>query len=207
MIIVDVEQGSAEWEAVRRGIPTASEFARIVTRKGALSASRDPYKAQLLTEWALDVSVVEWSGNFWTDRGSELEEEAMAFYAMERDAEPNRVGFVFRDEARDVGCSPDFLVGDDGLCEMKCPMPATHMQWWLLDDLPKDYWQQLQGQLWVTDRAWVDFLSYCPGLPPVLHRVEPDEDFQAALDKHMRTFLEEMEEGRERLQPYAAAAA
>lgn len=196
MIIVECEQGSEDWHAVRLGIPTASEFSRIVTKTGRLSTQRDDYIAELCVEYVYGEPYREFQGNYWTERGIDLEAEAMAYYELDRAQRGERVGFVFRDEQRDVGCSPDFLVGDDGLCEMKCPAPKTHLKWLLKPEPPTDHAQQLQGQLWVTGRQWVDWLSYCPGLPPVLHRIYPDFALQHALDEHMPAFLDELANGK-----------
>ena len=90
-------------------------------------------------------------------------------------------------------------MGDDGLLELKCPREDTHLLYLARGVLPTDYKAQVQGQLWVTGRAWVDFMSYCPELPPFLIRVEPDPTFQAALDDHIPTFHAELMAGRERL--------
>ena len=90
-------------------------------------------------------------------------------------------------------------MGDDGLLELKCPQEDTHLLYLARGVLPTDYKAQVQGQLWVTGRAWADFMSYCPELPPFLIRVEPDPKFQAALDDHMPTFHAELMAGRARL--------
>jgi len=199
MILLDVEQGSQAWVEARLGIPTASRFSSIVTPKGALSASRDAYLAELLAEWALGYPVQEWLGNEHTERGKVLEPDAFAYYGLVTEREPRACGFVYRDAARMVGCSPDFLVNDDGVGELKCPMAGTHLLWLARGICPREHWAQVQGALWVTRRPWADFMSYYPSLPPLLVRVEPDEAFQAALDKAIPVFIDELIEGRARL--------
>ena len=198
MITLDVEQGSRAWIEARLGIPTASEFSRIVTPGGELSASRDEYIGTLLAEWALGEQDAEFQ-NEWVERGKLLEPEARDYYRFHRDADVATVGFVYRDEDKLVGCSPDGLVGDDGLIELKCPKPGTHLRWLSGGKVPRQHMIQVQGQLWVSGRAWVDFMSYHPGLPPLIVRSEPGEKMQAAFDEAIPAFIAELMAGREKL--------
>ena len=198
MITINCAQGSREWEEARLGIPTASAFSRIVTPTGKLSAQREGYLGELLAEWVLGEPIHEFQTE-WMERGKLLEPDARAYYAFQRDAEVETVGFIYRDEDRQAGCSPDGLVGDDGLIELKCPMAGKHLVYLSRGVCPKEYVGQVQGQLWVTGRLWCDFMSFHPGLPPFILKVEPDPKFQAALDDHMPTFIAEILEGRERL--------
>jgi hypothetical protein len=203
VIILDAQecpQGSQEWIRARLGIPTASCADKILTpAKLALSSQRHDYLYGLVAEWATGEPVDDFMGTYWTDRGQELEPEARDFYEFETGRTTQAVGFVYRDEARMVGCSPDWLVGDDGLGELKCPKAGTHIKHLLGGEVPKGYVPQTQFALWVTGRAWIDFMSYHPNLPPFIARVEPDEKWQAALDEHMPTFVGELLEARERL--------
>ena len=198
-VFLDHPQGSAEWAEARLGIPTASEFKRILTPTGKLSTSREGYLGELLAEWALGKPVTEFGGNDWTERGQALEPDARDCYAFEADCEPTTVGLVLRDEAGMCGASPDALVGESGLLELKCPMAGKHLVYLSRDELPRAYAAQVQGQLWVTGRAWCDFMSYYPGLPALIVRVEPDERFHAALDESMPVFINELLTGRDRL--------
>lgn len=193
MIILDCEQGSVEWKLARLGIPTASEFKKIVTTKGALSASRNGYMMDLITEAATNEPKDDISNLYWVQRGKELEPEAFDFYSVYAKSDPVKVGFVYRDESRNVGCSPDALVGDDGLLEIKCPSPGEHIMTAYSGILPIKHIQQVQGQLWVTGRQWCDYLSYCDEYPEFEIRVNRDDVFQAALDKHIPKFAEELE--------------
>lgn len=199
MIVLDHDQGSVEWVAARLGIPTASEFKRILTPKGKLSTSRDGYLGELLAEWALGKPVTEFGGTDWTERGQALEPDARACYAFQADCEPQPVGLVLRDGGRMCGASPDALVGESGLLELKCPMAGKHMLYLAQDALPRAYAAQVQGQIWITGREWCDFMSYYPGLPPLILRIAPDDSFQAALDDALPEFIEEVLAGRERL--------
>ena len=199
MIIHPAEQGSAAWVEARLGIPTASEFSRIITPGGKLSKSRDGYMAELLAEWALGEPVGDFLGTDWTERGHILEGEARAAYGLLRDADVTEVGLCYPGEDRWAAASPDGLIGDDGLLELKCPKASTHLLWLANGVLPKQHVLQLQGQLWVTGCDWADFMSYHPGLPPFLVRVEPDEHIMCSLNVNMPTFIEELLAGRERL--------
>ena len=200
MITIDCEQGTREWIEARLGIPTASCFSKILTPGGSLSKSREAYWGDLLAEWALgeprdEVPV----GLYWVERGAVVEPQARTHYAFHADVDPVTVGFVFRDSSRMVGCSPDGLVGDDGLLELKCPMAGRHISWLVRNEVPREHASQLQGQLWVTGRAWVDFMSYFPNLPAFILRVEPDPAYQDALDEHMPVFVDELLAGRDYL--------
>ena len=133
------------------------------------------------------------------ERGKMLEAEARKFYAFARDQEPTKVGFMYKDESRMCGASPDALVGEDGLLELKVPMPKNHILWLIRDEMPKTHMPQVQFQLWVSGRSWCDFVSYCPNLPEFLIRHAPDDVWQEAFDKHIPVFIEEILEGREKL--------
>ena len=178
MIILDIDQRSPDWFSARCGIPTASAFDRILTPTGKASTQAEAYAHTLLAERITGCSQ-GWGGNGWTERGTELEDQAREYYSFVTGREVQQVGFCLTDD-RLCGCSPDGLVGEDGLLEIKCPAPHTHVKYLLSGGMVSDYLPQTQGQLYVTGRQWVDFLSYCPGMEPLLVRVERD---QAYIDK------------------------
>lgn len=198
-IILHLEQGSPEWIEARLAIPTSSAFSRILTPTGRISQSREKYMGELLSEWVFGEPFEEFRGTYWTDRGKELEGDAQSYYEMVTDLVPDPVGFIYADHRRRVGSSPDALVGDDGLLELKCPMPSTHLVWLSVGMLPKQHWWQVQGQIWVARRKWCDFMSYCPGLPPLLLRIRADTGAQRALSKHLPVFNQEMDVKRAEL--------
>ena len=177
MIVLDCEQGSDEWIQARLGIPTATGFGSILTSKGELSAGRRKYRAQLVTEWVKkeQYAPVETDEMY---RGKELESAAFEAYSLITDIMPVKVGFCFRDEKRMVGCSPDGLVAEEGLLELKCPSLDTHIGYLETDEFPMTYFAQTQGQIWVTGRKWVDFMSFYPSYPHFLVRMLPDERYQ-----------------------------
>ena len=198
MIVLDVEQGSIAWQEARLAIPTASQFSRIVTPGGKPSKSAEQYLGELLAEWVLGYQADDFQSE-WAERGKALEPDARKFYAFHRDAEVSTVGFCYRDDSRLVGASPDGLVGEDGLWEVKCPMPGKHLVYLARGVLPREYVLQVQGQLWVTGREWCDFMSFHPDLPPFVIRVEPWPAMQAALDDALPDFVGKMLESRDRL--------
>ena len=198
VIYLDVEQGSQRWLEARAGIPTASNFKRIVTPGGKLSAQREGYQAELLAEWALGVDV----SDVWTaamERGTVLEPEAFQYFSFHTDLEPTKCGLVYRDDSKTVACSPDGLVPLEAVLELKCPSAAKHLMYLARGVCPADYWPQVQGQMWVTGRPACWFMSYHPGLPPFIEAVSRDSKFHDALDTHMPTFIAELLAGRERL--------
>lgn len=205
MIRLDVEQGSPEWLQARLGIPTASCFDRIITPKTLkLSAQRFTYRNQLLAEWLLGYPI-DWSGSSqFMERGTAMEPRARAYYEFQNDVEVDPIGFCLRDDEK-VGGSPDGLVGDNGLLEIKCPAIHTHIGY-LIDPeaFAAAYRHQVQGYLYLTGRAWADLLSYNPELPAVVVRVERDPEFVDALDESLNAFVEELEEAQAALQPHRA---
>lgn len=195
---LDVEQGSQEWLDAHLGIPSASQFDRILTpKKLAPSAAQRKYLCELIAERILSREVVGAASSIWMERGTTLEAEAAAYYELTTDRETRRCGFALTDDGQ-IGASPDRLVGDDGLLEIKCPMADTHIGY-LLFGPGDEYRLQMQGQLWVTGRRWVDFLSHCPGLPPVLVRIERDPAVLDALTESLPAFCKFINEAQERL--------
>jgi hypothetical protein len=194
MIIIPCEQGSPEWLAARVGIPTASNFDRIITPKTMkLSQSADSYMCELLAEWMLAASLDSYVSE-WMQRGKDLEDSAIAYYELQRDIETEKVGFLVHDDLL-AGCSPDRLVGDDGGLEIKCPSPAKHVA--NLLEMTNQYRAQVQGALWITGRKWWDLMSFHPDMPTALVRFERDEEFITALNGAVNAFAQRMIEARQ----------
>ena len=177
MRIVVAEQRSPEWFAARLGVPSASQFGKIITPTGKRSTQADGYLNRLVAEILTGKSDQQ-EPNDAMLRGTELEPEARAYYEL-IGGTVEEVGFCLHDDG--FGCSPDGLVGDTGLLEIKCPLPHTHVEYLREGVLPGLYVPQVQGQLLVTGRVWCDFLSYHPDMRPLLIRVERDEKFIQAL--------------------------
>lgn len=188
MKLIDCVQGSPEWVAARLGIPTASQFSRILTPGGKPSSSAEPYMHALIAERLLGYPVVSADSTDFMERGKALEPEAVRYYELQRDMEAQRVGFCLADDGR-CGCSPDRLIGKDGGLEIKTPSAAVHVGY-LLDDIPKKFGPQVQGCLWITGREWWDVLSYNPELPPALVRVYRDEQHIHNLEAVLSAFCD-----------------
>ena len=190
MIIIDVEQGTPAWLQARLGIPTSSEFHRIITAaKGDLSKQARKYAHQLVAETLLGEPMDTSIGNLdWVVRGKLLEPQAVQQYHFTNDVETRAVGFITTDDGR-LGCSPDrLIIGERGALEIKCTAPQTHMGL-LIDGPGEDYKQQVQGQLWIAELAWVDLYAFHPSLPPVLIRTVRDEPYIAKMRVALAEFL------------------
>lgn len=200
MIIHDVVQGTPEWIALRCGIPTASAFDRILTPGGKASKQAEGYLHQLIAERLMGHAVEEVITT-WMSRGQQMEAEAVAYYESLRERETIKIGFLTND-AGTIGASPDRFVGDDGLLEIKVPKESTHVGYLLTKAVDAAYYPQVQGQLWVSGRAWLDVMSYHPEMPQALVRVERDEAYIATLSAAVEAFSGELErvtaEARER---------
>ena len=186
MIVIDCQQGSPEWHQARLGIPTASQFHRLITPKTRKpSEQAHGYMLELIAERLIGEPLSSFSTGLM-DRGNEVEDRAIAYYQFQRDCAVTRVGFLLHDDGL-AGCSPDGLIGKDGGLEIKCPGPKKHVENLLGLDL--DDVMQAQGGLWVTGRKWWDVMSYHPDMPPVIRRIERDEKLiydlgAAALELH-----------------------
>jgi len=194
MIMLNYPQGSGAWAQARLGIPTASRFDQILTPKTMkLSDSSKKLMWELLAEQVLGVPMDGASSGFM-QRGEVLEKHAVDYYEMQRGVDTEPGGVILTDDRR-AGCSPDRIVGLDGLLEIKCPSPANHIGY-MLDPLGIGYRCQVQGQLWVAEREWVDTISYHPEMPTVLVRQVRDEAFIKALAAAVHQFNEMIEDSK-----------
>ena len=170
----DIEQGTPEWFAVRAGIPTASMYATVMAsgKGGAASKTRRTYMLKLAGERLTGEPMDNYS-NHHMERGHEHEPLARDAYALLMDVEPEQVGFI---RTGDTGASPDSLVGDNGLVEIKSKLAHLHLDVLDRDEVPCEHTVQVQGQIWVAEREWCDFVSYCPRLELFVKRVYRDEE-------------------------------
>ena len=210
MIIHDVEQGSDEWHAMRAGMPTASEGSKLVTAIKAEPSKQMPdYAVQLAADLYAGAPQDRWEGNKWTERGKELEDAARAYYENTfPDRSVTRVGFVTDDDSR-YGCSPDSLVDEDGLLEIKCLKATNHVKVLMFMErnrvgliLPAEYILQPQFQLLVTERDWCDVLFWHPELPAVIVRQTPDERIVVNLRLQIESCISERDRVIDVLQRY-----
>lgn len=189
----DIEQHSEAWDNIRLGIPTASKFCHIITPQGKQSSVWRDFAHKLVAERILkrqvDFSI---SGSPALERGQQLEPEAIRDYQLQTDRDTKACGFVMTGDGI-AGCSPDRLVGDDGLLEIKCPYPQTQIHYLVTRKVHEKYYPQLQGQLYVTGREWVDIYSYHPELPRAIIRVERDPVYLHCLDSLLKRMHEYMQ--------------
>ena len=197
MKTLTVEQGSAEWRAARLGIPTASQFHRILTPKTRKPSSQAPaYLCELLAERLLGMPL-DGAATAWTERGTELEQEAALAYEIQTGVTVERVGLVTSDDGR-AACSPDRLAGEDGGVEIKCPALHVHLRSALFP-VEEEHASQVQGALWLTGRAWWDLVSYVPGQPMSIRRIERDEEHIEALESVLAAFCGSLDWAWERV--------
>jgi hypothetical protein len=180
MKIFNFEQYTPQWFKQRRGVPTASDFHRIITpAKWQYAAGADSYINDLIADrYRPCYGYVDDRITTAMAEGSTMEPTARRFYEFERDVSVEQIGFALTDDER-FGCSPDGLVGQPGGLECKSPRHHTHVGWLRDGVIPAQHLAQVHGCLIVTGREWWDFLSYAEGLPPLLVRVTPDEKTEA----------------------------
>lgn len=201
--ILDCEQGSDEWYAARLGLPTASMFATVLAkgRDGGDSLTRKTYLRKLAGE-IITGECMETYSNEHMARGKDMEDEARRLYAFMTDADPKRVGFIVNGPK---GASPDSLIGDKGMVEIKTALPHILIEKLLKDDFPPEHKAQCQGNLWVAEREWIDIAVYWPKLPLFVKRAYRDEDYIKALSQAVDDFNAELAETVERVRKYGAS--
>ena len=192
------EQGSQEWLQDRCGKVTASRIADLMARtKSGYSASRANYASQLICE-RLTGCVAPSFTNAAMIHGTETEPEARRAYEFYIDRDVVQVGFMPHPSIEMAGASPDGLIGDDGLLELKCPNSATHIETLLGGVIPDKYVKQMQFQMACTGRQWCDFASYDNRLPERMRlfvkRVDRDEELIGEIETAVRGFLAEIDE-------------
>lgn len=196
--IFNCQQGTPEWFQCRLGIPTASEFHSVLA-KGE-GKTRRTYMYKLVGE-RLTNEVQDTFTTVHTERGKIMEAEAREMYSFDV-ADMKAIGFIRRTMTWGaVGCSPDAIIGEDGLLEVKTKLPHLQLEAFLADRLPPEHVAQCQGALWVSGRKWLDFISYWPGLPLFVKRVYPDLEYFARLDVGLRDFYSEMDNVLQKLHP------
>ena len=198
-----MEQRSEEWFAARCGKVTASRVADIIAKtKTGYSASRENYLAQLVCERMTQKPAESYS-NTAMQWGTDQEPFARAAYEAAKDVLVQEVGFVVHPNIVGAGASPDGLVGEFGLVEIKCPNTATHIQTLLDQKVPDKYNIQMQWQMACTGRQWCDFASFDPrmeeGLQLFIKRVEYHTLYVAELEKEVINFLMDVEDKIQKL--------
>lgn len=196
-IIDNIEQGSDEWHSLRLGKITASRMSDVLSKGRGSTQSKmaETYMIELLCE-QLTGETKPFFENDTMRWGTETEPQARAMYELKSGNDVREVAFI---ELNDyVGVSPDGLISDDGMLEIKCPTTITQIKRALSDDYSKDYYTQIQCQLWVADRQWCDFVSFDPRLDIsasyLIQRVHKDKLFIDAMELKVNQFIGIMKE-------------
>lgn len=197
-------QRSAAWYAARAGKVTGSRVAEAVTRikSGAWSASRERYMTDLMAE-RLTGTCTEMFQSRAMEWGIYTEAEARNAYAFRYDTDVTEVGFIAHPTLAMAGCSPDGLVGLDGMIQIKCPNPSTHMALLLGEAVAPEHLIQVQWEMACAGRQWSDFVSYDPRLPEpyrlFVQRVNRSDEALAILEADAAQFLTELDARMARL--------
>ncbi|MEN3973077.1 lambda exonuclease family protein [Sphingomicrobium sp. XHP0235] len=191
------DQGSAEWFACRLGKVTASKLSDVMaTVKSGEAAGRRNYRAQLVAE-RLSGQAADTFTNAAMQWGTDTEAAAREAYERETLTPVVEVGFADHPTIPNSGASPDGLVGDDGLVEIKCPNTATHIDTLGGKPIDRKYLLQIQWQMACTGRAWCDFVSFDPRMPETMalsiQRVERDDTLIAEMEEAVTAFLGEVD--------------
>lgn len=195
-VFKDIEQGTPEWFAARAGIPTASRFATVMAK------GEGKTRAEYMRKLAGEIITGELAEGFTTphmERGKLMEDEARETYAFINSVEPYQVGFI---RSGDKGASPDSLIGTDGGLEIKTALPHIQIDRLERDRLPPEHKAQVQGNLWISEREWWDFVSYWPRLPMLVTRVYRDEPYIKAMSDEIDRFNDEKAALVERIRAY-----
>jgi len=182
----NLAQYSEVYDRLKLGIPTSSHFHKIITPQGKPSKQWREYACLLIAERILQRKI-EFYNSPAMERGLIVEADAADWYEFDQDVTVQKVGFITNDD-HTVGCSPDRLIGDEGLLEIKAPLPHTQIEYWISGEVNERFRPQLQGQLYVSQRSWVDILCWHDVLPKVVMRVEPDEQFISTLHRELQIF-------------------
>lgn len=193
----EIVQGTDAWKQIRLGKVTASRVADVIARtKSGWGASRANYMGQLIAE-RLSGVCTEGFTNAAMQHGTEYEPEARRAYEFRHDVDVAQIGFVPHPTIAAAGASPDGLIGDLGLVEIKCPATHTHIETLLGQKVPEKYRTQMLWQLACTGRAWCDFASFDPRMPESMRlfvaRVHRDDEAIAQLEKDVSEFLAELD--------------
>lgn len=194
MQILNMPQGSPEWLAARLGRVTMSELKTLLVKgkgTGGLGAGAITYMHQLIGERITGELAEPFQGNAHTRRGHELEGVARALYCdATGEPQPQEVGLILN---HNVGYSPDSLVDANGLLEIKTKLPKFQIEVLLNGEIPDEHVPQCQGGLWVSEREWIDFVSYWPGMPLFIKRAYRDDIMIRTIAERVEVFHEEME--------------
>lgn len=206
--MTEITQGSPEWFAQRLGKVTASRIKDVMAKgKTGEAATRASYRAQLVAE-RLSGKVAEGFTTASMKWGTDCEPLARAAYEAETGNLVTEVAMIQHQAIKNAGASPDGMIGEDGLVEIKCPETKTHIDTILSDKAPAEYILQMQWQMACTGRKWVDFVSFDPRMPNEMQifikRVTRDEAKIAEIENEVEKFLAEIEQTIQKLNAWKA---
>jgi hypothetical protein len=188
--IFDVPQRSEEWYRIRMGLPTASMFGAIMVQNEK-RAGRASYMRKLAGEILTDIPMESYT-NDDMERGREQEPEILARYAFEHDVEVTPCGFIRNGKK---GCSPDGLIGEDGMVQIKSAAPHVMVEILMDGAVPKKHLPQCMGELWVADRKWTDLvIGSSPKLPLAVFRLQRDQQYINDIEVAVHWFNRELDD-------------
>lgn len=196
-VIKDIQQGSDEWLKLRLGMITASRMGDLMSngRGSAPSKTAESYMIELIAE-RLTGESKPFFENYAMKWGTETEPQARAMFELMEGVDVEEVAFIKRDEF--IGVSPDGLIDDDGMFEIKCPNTSTQIKRFFDNDYSSDYSAQIQAQLWVAERDYCQFLSFDPRINTeasyLLTKVYRDDDYIKKMETKTAQFIETMQE-------------
>jgi len=193
MIIIDCKQNSEQWFKEKLGKPSSSNASKILTNDGWPSKQRTGYLYELAGELATGRNE-EGYQNANMLMGKEREEEAISFYEFTHRVKVQKVGVIYKDKSKLFLCSPDGIIKKKQGLEVKNVIPKTQVKYLLNGKLPIEYFSQIQFSLYVTDFKFWDFLSYVPGMKPLIIRVYRDKRFISLLEKELKNFCFELKQ-------------
>jgi putative phage-type endonuclease len=196
--MLDIVQGTQAWLQARCGLVTASRVADVIAKtKSGYSASRATYMGELIAERLTGVPAQGFT-NAAMAWGTATEPLAREAYRAQSFDDVVEVGFVLHPTVMQSGASPDGYVGADGMIEIKAPNTSTHIETLLGQKIPEKYVTQMFWQMACSGRAWCDFVSFDPRLPPEMQlfikRLERDDERIAELEKEVAAFIAELDE-------------
>ena len=200
--LAEVTQGSEAWQMVRCGKVTASRLADVLAKtKSGYSSSRANYMTQLVLERVTGTKAESYT-NAAMLHGVTQEPFARAAYEAHTGQMVEEVGFLPHPEIADAGASPDGLVGDEGMVEIKCPASSTALEVWLAhsqggNPVDAKYYAQMQWQMRCAGRSWCDYVVFDPRMPAkaqlFIFRVVRNDEWLKIAESEVVTFLAEVD--------------
>ena len=198
MIIIDCQQNTEEWFAEKLGKPSASNASRILTNAGKPSKQRTGYLHELAAE-RITGKREEGYKNAIMEQGNEREDESRSMYELIHNVEVTQVGVVYKDDRKEFLCSPDGLINNEYGLELKNVLAKTQIKRLVDNEMPSEYFSQIQFSLYVTGFDRWDYMSYCPSMRPLVIQVRPDKTFLKFLEVELELFYEELIKISERI--------